>query len=85
MTTINFEEYKQQIESAINGKLVGSSIIDPQGFILLDGFINMSINKQVGNSLVVGGPSMPCVAIVAKSTGIVHTFALKVLLPHIQM
>jgi hypothetical protein len=52
---------------------------------LLDGFINMPLQKEMGGAFVIGGPTVPAVAVVGKSTGIVHTFALKVLIPNIQL
>jgi len=85
MNPVIFEEHRKQIEDAVNIRIKNGSIKDPLGFILIDGFINMSYNKKVENSIVVGGPSVPCISVVGKSTGLVYTFALKVLLPNIQI
>jgi len=85
MDSVTFEENKKQIEDAINVRIKNGSIKDPLGFILLDGFFNMTYNKQIDNSIIVGGPSVPCVSVVGKSTGLIYTFALKVLLPNIQI
>jgi hypothetical protein len=85
MNPINFEQYKEQIQAAIEVRLKQGIIKDPMGFILIDGFISLSYNKDVTNSLIVGGPSIPSIAVVGKSTGLIHTFALKVLIPNIQL
>jgi hypothetical protein len=85
MDSVTFEENKKQIEDAINIRIKNGSIKDPLGFILLDGFFNMTYNKKIDNSIIVGGPSVPCVSVVGKSTGLIYTFALKVLLPNIQI
>lgn len=85
MDQIIFEEYKKQIEDAINARIKEGYIKDPIGFILLDGFINFTYNKKLDNSIIVGGPSVPCVSVVGKATGLIHTFAVKVLLPNIQI
>lgn len=85
MNSVVFEEHRKQIEDAINNRIKNGSINDPSGFILIDGFVNMSYNKRIDNSIVVGGPSVPCISVVGKSTGLVYTFALKVLLPNIQI
>ncbi len=85
MGVINFEAYKTQIQDAIQSKIVAGAISDPAGFILIDGFINMPFQKEMGSAFVIGGPSIPAVAVVGKSTGLIHTFALKVLLPNIQL
>lgn len=85
MNPVVFEEHRKQIEDAINIRIKNGSIKDPSGFILIDGFINMTSNKKIENSIIVGGPSIPCISVVGKSTGLVYTFALKVLLPNIQI
>ncbi len=84
MAVINFEQYKSQIQAAIESKIKLGSISDSQGFILIDGFINMPFQKEMGGAFIIGGPTVPAVAVVGKSTGLIHTFALKVILPNIQ-
>jgi len=39
----------------------------------------------MGGAFVIGGPTVPAVAVVGKSTGLIYTFALKVLIPDIQL
>lgn len=85
MSVLNFETYKGQIQSAIQQRISSGIISDPAGFILIDGFINMPFQKEMGGAFVIGGPTVPAVAVVGKSTGVIHTFALKVLLPNIQL
>jgi hypothetical protein len=84
MSVINFEAYKVQIQNAIQQRISTGVISDPAGFILIDGFINMPFQKEMGGAFVIGGPTVPAVAVVGKSTGVINTFALKVLLPNIQ-
>jgi hypothetical protein len=83
MSVINFETHKGEIQAAIQSKIEAGVITDPSGFILIDGFINTPIQKDVGNTYLLGGPAIPAVAVVGKSTGLIYTFALKVLLPQI--
>lgn len=85
MNTIKFESYKAQIQKAIEVRIQQGLIKDAAGFILIDGFINMPFQKELGNSFVVGGPTIPSVAVVGKSSGLVYTFAIKVLIPGIQL
>lgn len=85
VNTIKFESIKEQIQNAIELRIQQGVISDTSGFILIDGFINMPFQKELGNSFVVGGPTIPSVAVVGKSSGIVYTFALKVLIPGIQL
>lgn len=85
MEAINFEQYKSQILTALESKLKIAGISDPNGFILLEGFINMPLQKEMGGAFVIGGPTVPAVAVVGKTTGLIHTFALKVLIPDIKL
>ena len=81
MNLINFKSRKKEIEIAIN-KLLSKGILDePDGYILLDGYMNYPIQNEVGGLLGAEGQSLPTIAIVGKSTGRVYTFALKILLP----
>ena len=84
MSVLNFEAYKERIHDAVKQRIDSKLISDPEGFILIDGFINMPFQKEIGGAFVIGGPTVPAVAVVGKSTGLVYTFALKVLLPQIQ-
>ena len=84
MVEIKFEDYKEKITSKISENVLSKNIIiDPEGFILLDGFINMPIQLILNGSFNLGGPTLPAVAIIGKSTGLIHYFALKALLPEI--
>lgn len=85
MSVLNFDQLKTQIEKALELRLAQGVINDPMGFILIDGFINMPFQKEIGNAFQIGGPTVPGVAVVGKSTGLIYTFALKVLLPQIEL
>jgi len=85
MTTKSFEELKPKIQEAIEAKLKGSPIVDEDGFILVDGFFMPGFQKEISGSFVIGGPSVPAVAIVGKTTGRIYYFALKVLLPDLDI
>ncbi|MDN4165866.1 hypothetical protein QWY31_10145 [Cytophagales bacterium LB-30] len=85
MATINFEEYKAQVQQAIELRIKKGLLSDPEGFILIDGFVNIQFQKEMGGAFVIGGPTIPAVAVVGKSSGLVYTFALKALLPNIQI
>jgi hypothetical protein len=86
MESITFKDCQEQILNAIN-KITNSGVIsDPKGFILIDGFTHIHLQNIVGPNIILGGQStVPAVAIVAKSTGLVYTFALKVLIPDIKI
>jgi len=84
MVLFTFSEYKEQITDAINKLVEKDLVLDRDGFWLLDGISmkatqdNMYENNYVGHDHY-----YPTVSVVAKSNGIIHTFALRALLPDI--
>ncbi len=86
MTPIKFEEYKQQITQTIDDRLRIHPIPDENnGFTLVEGFITQPLNKEISGSLIIGGPAIPLVAIVGNSSGRIYYFALKALIPNLQI
>lgn len=85
MISVKFDELKDKIQQEIEKKINSGVIKDPEGFILIEGFVNMPTQNEVGGAFVIGGPTIPTVAVVGKSTGLVYTFALKILLPNIKL
>lgn len=85
MSTINFETYKLEIQQAIELRIKQGIISDPSGFVLLEGFIHTPLQMEIGGAFVIGGQMVPTVAVVGKSTGLIYSFALKVLIPRIQL
>lgn len=85
MEVVRFEDYKERIQKAIEERLLNRLLSEPEGFILIDGFANIQLQKELGGAFIIGGPTIPTVAIVGKSSGLIYTFALKVLLPNIQI
>jgi hypothetical protein len=87
MAIVSFNQYKQQILDAIQNKVLSKGLVppDPQGFILIEGFLNIPLQQDIGGGISIGGPTIPAVAIVGKSTGLMHTFAVKALLPTIEI
>ena len=79
MITIKFEDYKEDITNAIQAKLQATPINGEAGFTLVEGFIIQPLNKELSGSTVLGGPSIPLVAIVGNTSGRMYYFALKAL------
>ena len=79
-----FEDIKHDIQAAISERL--DKLMAPHGeagFILVDGFFNFPIQSEIGNGFVIGGPSLPMVAIMGKTSNRIFFFPLKVLLPNL--
>lgn len=87
MAIKKFEELKNDIQKAIEKKSMNSGQIqgEPDGFVLIDGFFNLPIQNEIGGAIMFGGQTVPTVAIAGKTTGRLHFFALKALLPEVEI
>jgi len=81
---LKFEDYKEKIIEALNKKGVKCSC-GHTNFILVESFINQPIQKELTGALIVGGPTLPMIAVVCKNCGMVQFYALKALLPNIDL
>ena len=79
MTPIKFDEYKQRITDAIQAKLRSVPILGENGFTLVEGFIMQPLSNEVSGNIVIGGPTIPLVAVVGNTSGRMYYFALKAL------
>lgn len=79
MTAIKFEDYKQRITDAVQVKLRAAPVTGEDGFTLVDGFIMQPLSNEVSGNIVLGGPTIPLVAIVGNTSGRIYYFALKAL------
>ncbi|RYG59987.1 hypothetical protein EON64_19690 [archaeon] len=71
--------------SAINEQLKKGVIPpDPKGYTLIEGIINMPLQQELRGTFL-GGPAIPTVAVVGNSSGIIYTFALKAILPSVNL
>jgi hypothetical protein len=87
MEKIAFEANKERIRQALDARLKApgsTQFLGEQGFTLIDGFFNQSFQKELPG-IMIGGQALPMVAIVGNTTGRVYFFALKSLLPDIQL
>ncbi len=81
MSKIDFLEYKEKIISALNNNSAALGI--NESVTLLDGFLNLSTQKQLPG-IVIGGPSIPAVVLVGNS-GRIYIFALKALIKDLEI
>lgn len=87
MAIKKFEDLQSEIQKAIEQKVLipGRLNSDPQGYILVEGFFNLPIQNDLGGGVILGGTTVPVVAIIGKTTGMMHYFALKALLPDVEI
>lgn len=83
MNPVKFDDYKERIIQALKDK--GFSFYDETinsgDYFLLDNFINQPIQKEMSGNLVIGGPTLPMVAIIDRISGEVKFIALKFIVP----
>jgi hypothetical protein len=70
--SIKFEDYKESIINAL--KLIDTTK-----------FFNHLIQQEMNGTLILGGPSIPMIALLGIETGRIYYFALKKLLPDIKI
>lgn len=79
---LKFSDHKQSILEALQEK--GQSLGINESVNLIDGFINQPIYQEFSGNVIIGGPTIPMIAVVGNS-GRVYFFALKALLPNLEM
>lgn len=85
MNPIKFSDIKIELQAALQEKLKQSPILGEAGFTLVEGFMTLSLQGEVSNNIIIGGPVIPTVGVVGNTSGRIYTFALKVILPKIQI
>ena len=81
--SLKFSDYKNQIIKALDDKKNFLGIQEPVS--LIDAFINQPIYKEFTGAFVIGGPTIPMIAVVGNNSGRIYFFALKALLPDLKI
>jgi hypothetical protein len=82
--SIKFENYKVQIITALQSK-DQTKLGFNENTQLVDGFFNQPISMELNGNFIIGGPTIPMIAVVGMETGRIYFFALKILLPNIEI
>lgn len=74
-------EQKKKIIEALQkcGANLPCSRCGNQTFTLIDGYFNQTVQPQLNNSLMIGGPSVPSVGVVCNKCGLISHHAVGVL------
>lgn len=81
---ITFQEKKEEILQALN-KLKFADAWIFEELALVDGIAYHSLSDSISGGIVIGGKSIPMVVLVWKKTGKLYFFALKSLLPNLDV
>lgn len=85
MNSLKFSDIKEELQDALKRKLAAAPIPHENGFALIEGFMTLPLQSEWSTNLILGGPSIPIVGIVGNTSGRIYTFALKAILPDIQI
>jgi hypothetical protein len=77
---IEFKDIKPVLIIEIEKRLIVENLI-PDDFILIESFFNQPVQTELSGQYVIGGPTIPMVALIKKTSGQISFFALKALLP----
>jgi len=83
MKDIKFSDYKDQIITSLKDK--GKNLWINEPVTLVDGFINQPIDTVLNGSFNIWGPSIPMILLVWDTTWRMYHFALKAILPNIDI
>lgn len=77
----NFEELKPKIIEELNKRApnLKCPACENRKMILIDGFLNRPLQKEISGNFVIGGPSVPTVVIACETCGHLMEFAAGVL------
>jgi hypothetical protein len=82
MEKIEFQNIKPVLIIEIEKRLLVENLI-PDDFVLIESFFNQPIQNDLSGQIVIGGPTIPMVALIKKTSGQIYFFALKALLPNL--
>jgi hypothetical protein len=85
MSQKKFEDYQKKLLEAFNKKNILCPQCKKDNYALLPGFINQPIQKELMAGLVIGGQGIPLVAFICLECGRVDYYAVKILLPEIEI
>jgi hypothetical protein len=81
---IKFADIKTELQEKLEEKLKELSIGEQVS--LIDGFITLYVQQEIArNRISLGGSPIPMVGLVGIKSGRIYTFALKALLPNIDL
>ncbi|MEI6375741.1 MAG: hypothetical protein WCO97_00935 [bacterium] len=82
---IKFSEIKERLVQALNLKLSQNKLSVNEKVTIVDGFVNQPLSMELSGAFVIGGPAVPLIMLVGNDSGRVYYFALKAILPDVQL
>jgi len=82
---IKFIEIKPKLIEALNDKLKTNQLHLQEKVNIIDGFVNQPLSMELSGAFVIGGPAVPMIMLVGAESGRIYYFALKAILPDVQI
>jgi hypothetical protein len=83
MESVKFADIKNQLCDVLEERI--KDLGAKEKFTLIEGFFNQPIQNEISGNIMIGGPTVPMVAIVGNQSGRMYLFALKILLPKLEI
>jgi hypothetical protein len=80
---ITFQDLREKIISSLNKKIEILGI--QEGVTLVPRIINQPASIKLSNAIIIGGDTLPIVAVVGKETGLIYFFSLQSLIPEMDI
>jgi len=79
---IKFADIEEDLNKKIH-ELLPTGIFpgEEKGVTLIKGIFNLPIQAEFSGNIIIGGPSVPMIAVVGNQSGRIYYFSLKMLLP----
>jgi hypothetical protein len=85
MKTIKFSKIKKDILKSLNKKLNEDKLHITEKVTLVDGFVNQVHLPNLPKDWIIGGSSIPMIILVGDESGQIYYFALKTILPELDL
>jgi hypothetical protein len=83
MSSVRFSDIKDHLIKPLEEQI--NNLGSVEKFTLIDGFFNRLIENEIDGKIVLKGQTVPMVAVVGNQSGRVHFFAVKILLPNLEI
>lgn len=80
---IKFEDIKEDLLKALKEK--GPRLGINESVTIINGFISQPVHNEMTGAFIIGGPTIPMIAVVGDNSGRMYFFALRALLPEIEL
>ncbi len=82
---VKFSDIQDRVQAELKKKLKDTPIPNEDGFAIIKGFMKFYLHKEISKDITTAVATLPMVAIVGNTSGRIYTYALKAILPDIEI